>query len=107
LFISCSPRIRNDFSCDQLIYIFVNPTSGGNEASTFMRTGVDYYHFGGPSHVSHFYVSHIREGDSGDKPGFKRLSEDSVSNACVSTDSTVRVIEAGGDGTVVWAMQEA
>ncbi len=84
------------------IYIFVNPTSGGNEASIFMRTGVDYYHFGEPSHVSHFYVSDIREGDSGDKPGFKRLSEDS----CVSTDSPVRVIVAGGDGTVVWAMQE-
>ena len=103
----CSPRISEDFSCDQLIYIFVNPTSGGNEASTFMRTGVDYYHFGEPGHVSHVYISDIREGSRGNKAGFKKLASDTDSNVCVSTDSPVRIVVAGGDGTVVWAMQEA
>jgi diacylglycerol kinase (ATP) len=104
---TCTPRNQEAESCDQLIYIFVNPTSGGNEASTFIKTGVDYYHFGEPGHVSHVYISDIREGSRGNKAGFRKLATETMENDCVSPENPVRVVVAGGDGTVVWAMQEA
>ena len=94
-------------SCDQLIYLIVNPLSGGNEAATFIRTGVDYYHFGEPGHVSHVYIADIRHGESGNKPVFTRLANDVSENDCVTVENPVRIIIAGGDGTVVWGMQEA
>jgi diacylglycerol kinase (ATP) len=89
--------------CEDVVYLFVNPASGGHEASTFTKSGIDYYHFGEPGLTCHVFVTDIRTGEE----GFKRLAVDSKQNACVTPQRPVRVVVAGGDGTVVWAMQEA
>jgi diacylglycerol kinase (ATP) len=57
--------------------------------------------------VSHIFISDIRAGERGNKPGFKKLAKDSSVNSCVHPNNPVRVVVAGGDGTVVWAMEEA
>ncbi|SBT78229.1 diacylglycerol kinase, putative [Plasmodium ovale] len=60
------------------IFLFVNPTSGGNRASIFTEFGVNEIIFHKP-HKCHFYIYNILEGEKGKKPGFRILS--SITNS--------------------------
>ncbi|CAG9473576.1 diacylglycerol kinase, putative [Plasmodium vivax] len=60
------------------IFLFVNPTAGGNRASMFTDFGVNEIIFHKP-HKCHFSIYNILEGEQGKKPGFLRLS--SVTNS--------------------------
>ncbi|CAA9989422.1 diacylglycerol kinase, putative [Plasmodium knowlesi strain H] len=60
------------------IFLFVNPTAGGNRASMFTDFGVNDILFHKP-HKCHFSIYNILEGEHGKKPGFLRLS--SVTNS--------------------------
>ncbi|KJP89978.1 hypothetical protein AK88_00434 [Plasmodium fragile] len=60
------------------IFLFVNPTAGGNRASMFTEFGVNDIVFHKP-HECHFSIYNILEGENGKKPGFLRLS--SVTNS--------------------------
>ncbi|KOB86207.1 hypothetical protein PFDG_01761 [Plasmodium falciparum Dd2] len=55
------------------IFLFVNPTSGGNKASIFTEFGVNEIIFHKP-HKCHFFIYNILEGEKGKKPGFINLS---------------------------------
>ncbi|SOV19918.1 diacylglycerol kinase, putative [Plasmodium sp. gorilla clade G2] len=63
------------------IFLFVNPTSGGNKASIFTEFGVNEIIFHKP-HKCHFFIYNILEGEKGKKPGFIKLSNitNNVSN---------------------------
>lgn len=88
-----------------LIYIFVNPTSGGNAASAISSVGVHHITFSDPDIQSNVFIYNIRDGDHGNKPGFidLRVRVEQVE----SEANPVHVIIAGGDGTVMWAISEA
>ncbi|GAB67870.1 diacylglycerol kinase [Plasmodium cynomolgi strain B] len=60
------------------IFLFVNPTAGGNRASMFTDFGVNEIIFHKP-HKCHFSIYNILEGENGKKPGFLHLS--SVTNS--------------------------
>jgi diacylglycerol kinase (ATP) len=88
-----------------LIYIFVNPTSGGNAAASISGFGVHHFTFSEPGLQSHVFIYNIREGEHGDKPGFHDMRDRVEKHEADSTP--VHVIVAGGDGTVMWAISEA
>jgi diacylglycerol kinase (ATP) len=88
-----------------LIYIFVNPTSGGNAASAITSVGVHHITFSDPGIQSHVFIYNIRDGDHGNKPGFVDLR--AKVEQIDSEVNPVHVIIAGGDGTVMWAISEA
>ncbi|KAL7065829.1 diacylglycerol kinase catalytic domain-containing family protein [Cryptosporidium serpentis] len=84
------------------IFLFVNPTSGGNKASIFTRAGMEMFKISNPVSAS-VYIYDIRDGKIGNKPGFlkvKEITEKSDGNI------PVYIIAAGGDGTVMWCVNE-
>lgn len=133
------------------IFLFVNPTSGGNKASFFISPGVERLYFASPLNC-YVYIFDIREGKSGKKKGFLLLNnlvegiiqnkmKENVNNGKkIETHSqikaednldilqksiaekefeekiknekdeevkkVIRVLVAGGDGTVMWCMKE-
>ncbi|CDI84710.1 diacylglycerol kinase, putative [Eimeria praecox] len=97
------------------VFIFTNPTSGGNKAAAFTRTAVSRLTLREPFRVEVF-IHDIREGQSGSKPGFLLLKAvaDRVASSSSSSSSTeqnkdqrtIRVLVAGGDGTVMWCLEE-
>jgi diacylglycerol kinase (ATP) len=87
-----------------LVYIFVNPTSGGNKAAALMSQETNPLTFSEDGLRAQIFIHNIRDGEHGNKPGFHDM-RDRV-NAYSGTEP-VHVIVAGGDGTVMWAIQEA
>eukprot|EP00438_Fugacium_kawagutii_P011199 Skav223475 [mRNA] locus=scaffold2550:178637:193340:+ [translate_table: standard] len=86
------------------MFLFVNPSSGGNKGKVFLEAPkplvVDVE--GGKKVQLHVFS--MLEGDSGNKPGFKKLKEVILRRGGVSP---VRAVVGGGDGTVMWADSEA
>eukprot|EP00918_Siedleckia_nematoides_P025709 GHVU01055462.1.p1 GENE.GHVU01055462.1~~GHVU01055462.1.p1 ORF type:complete len:629 (+),score=103.36 GHVU01055462.1:236-2122(+) len=90
------------------IFIFVNPTSGGNAAGQFTDSGLQFLQIMDPVPAD-VWIFDIREGESGDKEGFHKLKAQAVSastSANGTGDKPVRVLVAGGDGTVLWCLTE-
>jgi len=90
-----------------VIFIFVNPTSGGNRASAITSIGAETLRFRGAEIESKVFIFDIRQGKSGEKPGFINLREQLERRAYISDGNPIRVLVAGGDGTVMWTIQEA
>jgi diacylglycerol kinase (ATP) len=89
------------------IFIFVNPTSGGNAASAYMKIGLRKLSFFEEGLKAEVSIYNIRDGKHGNKPGFHDLKECVSSDPSVTESNPVRVLVAGGDGTVMWAISEA
>eukprot|EP00933_Yihiella_yeosuensis_P054567 TRINITY_DN53036_c0_g1_i1.p1 TRINITY_DN53036_c0_g1~~TRINITY_DN53036_c0_g1_i1.p1 ORF type:complete len:551 (+),score=105.37 TRINITY_DN53036_c0_g1_i1:76-1728(+) len=87
------------------VFIFVNPKSGGGKANEYLATLGDQGEQnmlelkGGKKVVLRAFD--IRSGKSGSKPGFKMLKE-----MASQAPALINVMVAGGDGTVMWAIQE-
>jgi diacylglycerol kinase (ATP) len=90
-----------------VIFIFVNPTSGGNRASVITSIGAETLRFRGVGVESKLFIFDIRQGKSGDKPGFVNLREQLERRKYITEAHPLRVVVAGGDGTVMWTIQEA
>uniref|UniRef100_A0A0G4GAF9 Diacylglycerol kinase n=1 Tax=Chromera velia CCMP2878 TaxID=1169474 RepID=A0A0G4GAF9_9ALVE len=90
-------------------FLFVNPSSGGNQAGTFTSAGVETLIFKHPA-PAQVHIFDITEGQHGDKPGFRKLKAEVASVAAATPAGTqprrVRCLAAGGDGTVLWALSE-
>lgn len=105
------------------IVIFVNPTSGGNAAASFIEPGIKELCFTQPDDVR-LWLYDIREGPSGNKPGFLKLKSlvnqlktqqnetlgseqvaETTHQSC-SVAPCIYVIAAGGDGTVMWMVSQ-
>ena len=90
-----------------VIFIFVNPTSGGNRASAITSIGAETLRFRGAEIESKVFIFDIRQGKSGEKPGFVNLREQMERRKYITDSNPIRVLVAGGDGTVMWTIQEA
>ncbi|PHJ20060.1 diacylglycerol kinase accessory domain domain-containing protein, partial [Cystoisospora suis] len=143
----------------KIVFIFINPTSGGNKAAAFTESGVCRLTMTTPF-LCNVYIFDIREGDSGKKPGFLLLkaatealgplkrNQPTTTNGAIPLDPSkrppssnvlsgffadprytgakrslssrkqkedreiddddiIRVLVAGGDGTVMWCASEA
>lgn len=84
------------------IFLFVNPTSGGNRGEAFMKVPQPFFvqldDASGCRQVQ-LNIFSLLDGKSGNKPGFHKLREVVASNR----GNPVRVIVGGGDGTIMWA----
>ncbi|EDO08039.2 Diacylglycerol kinase accessory domain family protein [Babesia bovis T2Bo] len=86
----------------EYIYFFVNPSSGGQKAATFFEPNVNELHFTKPV-PSVVYIYSITDGPSGHKPGFEHLRD------CIAArteDDHFKVVICGGDGSVMWMIEE-
>lgn len=81
----------------QQFFIFVNPKSGGNAASVFLPEKDPQVNLGDA--VVNVYP--INEGERKRKPGFLKLK-----STVAATARPVKIIVAGGDGTVMWCLSE-
>eukprot|EP00923_Selenidium_pygospionis_P003692 GHVN01005856.1.p1 GENE.GHVN01005856.1~~GHVN01005856.1.p1 ORF type:complete len:409 (-),score=42.53 GHVN01005856.1:614-1840(-) len=92
------------------VFLFVNPSSGGNAASEFTVAGLEQMHLSKPKPLQ-VYIFDITEGKSGEKTGFNVLRdeiEEMKSEAPPSSlrSNFIRILAAGGDGTVMWVADE-
>lgn len=96
------------------IWLFVNPSSGGNKAAAFTDIGkeiVDLDVLQDCGVLAELHIYNIKEGKPGDKPGFKKLKafldEDEQKGQAPGDEVPLtRVVVGGGDGTVMWTIIE-
>jgi len=86
------------------VFIFVNPTSGGNRAAEYLQ-GADSNPLEVKEVGAFLYRYNIKDGDPGQKPGFLLVKELSK-QVEGGDDDSIRVLVGGGDGTVMWALSE-
>lgn len=91
-------------SCSSQIHIFMNPGSGGKKGAALSKAGIDGIQLLIEGQHVLIQVWDIRTGESGQKPGFQSISSHLQSSHC---DAKIRIIAAGGDGTVIWTVSEA
>lgn len=82
------------------IFLFVNRSSGGQRGEALMEVPQPFEVALGDGKTASLKVFDMREGASGQKPGFAALKE-------ASRCGVVRMVVAGGDGTILWAIEEA
>lgn len=84
------------------VFLFVNPTSGGNRGEAFMKVPQPFevQVSEDPPRTVSLRIYNLADGKSGDKQGFHDLRR-------AVTRGVVRVIVGGGDGTIMWAVGEA
>ena len=68
-----SSSLLNALSDTPLVFLFVNPTSGGTRASCLTSLGVDHMRIRAAESDCDVYIHDIRVGSSGQKEGFIRL----------------------------------
>lgn len=83
------------------VFLFVNPTSGGNAAAAFTKAGLKHAILTDPN--VELFISDIREGPSGNKPAFLQLREVVKT---IGQGELCYAVMAGGDGTVLWGISE-
>lgn len=81
------------------IFVFVNPSSGGNKGQTFLQVPQPFIVKCDDGHEVDVRIFSLTEGESGKKRGFQLLREALASNG----GAPIRLIVGGGDGTVMWA----
>lgn len=82
------------------VFMFVNTKSGGQRGQALMKVPQPFEVDLGHGRKAVLHVFDMLEDPPGDKPGFKKLKE-------ATRSSVVRVVIAGGDGTILWAIEEA
>ena len=92
---------------DPAMFFLVNPISGGNAAAIFTEIGLKHLSFSEEDLQSEIYIYDIRDGKHADKPAFHHIRERVKSTQVKEGTTPVRIIVAGGDGTVMWAISEA
>ncbi|KAH0474223.1 MAG: hypothetical protein KVP17_000717 [Porospora cf. gigantea B] len=85
------------------IFFFVNPSSGGNLASRFLTPGIRRLEMTLSQHEFNLHFFNIKDGDSGEKPGFQAIGK-LIRN--LGPNDQIYSIACGGDGTVMWMVQE-
>lgn len=86
------------------MFLFVNPGSGGNKGKVFLEAPKPLVVEVEGNKKVQLHVFSMLEGESGNKPGFKKLKETILLRGGASP---VRAVVGGGDGTVMWADSEA
>jgi len=83
----------------QSIFMFVNRGSGGQRGESLMTVKQPLTVDLGHGRIANLLVFDMLEGPSGEKPGFMKLKEETHMGC-------VRIVVAGGDGTILWAIEE-
>ena len=93
--------------CNPQVHIFMNPGSGGRKGAAILKKGISGIEFAvGGANVG-VHVWDLSESESGQKRGFRQIENYIANSKCVDERSPVRVIAAGGDGTIMWVVSEA
>lgn len=87
------------------MFLFVNPGSGGNKGQVFLKAPKPFIVDVDGGKKVQLHVFSMLEGDSGNKPGFRKLKEVIAKRAATGLP-VVRAVVGGGDGTVMWADSE-
>jgi diacylglycerol kinase (ATP) len=85
------------------IFLFVNPKSGGNKGQLFLQVPQPF-EVAVPHGTVSLHIFSLLEGTSGDKPGFHALAK---TLSAPRGPRHVKAIVGGGDGTIMWVVQEA
>lgn len=94
------PLIHQAGSREVHLFMFVNRSSGGRRGERLMQIPQPFEVLLPDGRRATLKVFDIREGAPGEKPGFLEMKKAAAS-------SVVRMIVAGGDGTILWAIEEA
>ncbi|KAF4660622.1 hypothetical protein FOL46_006064 [Perkinsus olseni] len=93
---------QQESSRSPMVYIFINPTSGSNRASEYLTLGLQHMRF--RDNTCDVYIFDISDGVSGSKPAFVQLAAHGNTR---DASHPIRVLVAGGDGTIMWFLDEA
>jgi len=83
------------------IFMFVNPLSGGRCGEALFEAKQPFEVNLGNGRVATLRIFDMLEGSPGDKSGFHQLKQETIRGG------HVRMVIAGGDGTILWAIEEA
>eukprot|EP00357_Protocruzia_adherens_P006901 CAMPEP_0115037416 /NCGR_PEP_ID=MMETSP0216-20121206/42790_1 /TAXON_ID=223996 /ORGANISM="Protocruzia adherens, Strain Boccale" /LENGTH=516 /DNA_ID=CAMNT_0002417601 /DNA_START=314 /DNA_END=1864 /DNA_ORIENTATION=- len=82
-----------------MMFLFVNPTSGGNQAAVFTKLSVEMMFLRDLD--CYVYIYDLKDSQHREK-GFNMLYQ----QQCRYPAAIFRVIVGGGDGTIIWIVQE-
>jgi hypothetical protein len=75
-----------------IVFLIVNPTSGGNRASEFVKLGLEFASFVFDNKLkTDLYIYDIRDGESGKKKGFEHLKFVVESSPWITSERPVRL----------------
>jgi len=84
------------------IFMFVNRNSGGRCGESLLEVHQPFEVSLAPGRKAVLRIFDMLEGSPGEKPGFHMLKQETTRST-----SPIRMVVAGGDGTILWAIEEA
>jgi diacylglycerol kinase (ATP) len=92
--------------CSSQVHIFMNTGSGGRKAGTLLRAGIRALALDIGEKKVELSIWDLGKGGPGNLPGLKVVLNRLELDNCDYKNDPIRIIAAGGDGSVIWVMSE-